>query len=73
VEIAMATDYVDRRGAVLRDLAEVLVAAGRPSEAREALTQALENYEAKGATAPAELVRARLDQLETVIAQDSRG
>ncbi len=73
VEIAMATDYLERRGTALRDLAEVLVAAGRPVEAREALTKALESYEAKGATAPAAKVRVRLNELQALADQPSRG
>jgi len=73
VEIAMATDYLDRQGSVLRDLAEVLVAAGRIDEAREALNQALETYSRKGATAPAANAQARLKELEELTDQPSRG
>ena len=69
----MATDYLDRQGSVLRDLAEVLVAAGRIDEAREALNQALETYSRKGATAPAANAQARLKELEELTDQPSRG
>jgi tetratricopeptide (TPR) repeat protein len=73
VEISMATDYLDRQGSVLRDLAEVMVAAGRTDEARAALDQALETFTRKGATAPAGKVRARLSELEALGDQPSRG
>jgi tetratricopeptide (TPR) repeat protein len=73
VEIATSTDYVDRQGSALRDLAEVMVAAGRIDEARVTLDQALETFTRKGATALAAKVRARLDELESLADQRSRG
>jgi class 3 adenylate cyclase/tetratricopeptide (TPR) repeat protein len=63
VEIAEQTDYLIRRGSVLADLAEVLLAAGRPVDAAEALRRALKNFDAKGATVQAGRVRRRLDEI----------
>ena len=51
VETAEKTDYLVRRGGVLLDLAEVLLAAGRRDEARRAVEQAIERFESKGAVA----------------------
>jgi tetratricopeptide (TPR) repeat protein len=73
LEISMSTDYLDRQGSVLRDLAEVMVAAGRMDEARAALDQALETFTRKGATAPAAKVRLRLSELQALADQPSRG
>jgi tetratricopeptide (TPR) repeat protein len=73
VEIAAATDYLDRRGETLRDLAEVLLAAGRVDEAIDTLGEALETFESKGASAPAENVRLRLNEMQAGAAQELRG
>jgi tetratricopeptide (TPR) repeat protein len=64
VASADKTDYLDRRGSVLADLAEVLLAAGKRDEAVEALRQSLDNFLAKGATALAAPVKKRLAELE---------
>ena len=64
VEIAEATDYLCRRGLVQADLAEVLLAAGRNQEAREALLRALVEFETKGASALVAPVSKRLAEIE---------
>ncbi len=64
VEVAEGTDYLERRGLVLSDFAEVLVTAGRMNEARDAFGRALENFEAKGATAHVDQTRKRLAEIE---------
>jgi class 3 adenylate cyclase/tetratricopeptide (TPR) repeat protein len=48
VEIVAPTDWLNLRGATLLDLAEVLRAAGRPVEAREALEDAIRLFGQKG-------------------------
>lgn len=63
LEIAAATDYLDRHGTALVDLGEVLLEAGRHEEAREAFDAALERFEKKGATTLAVRVRRRLAQV----------
>ncbi|MEX2547388.1 MAG: adenylate/guanylate cyclase domain-containing protein [Chloroflexota bacterium] len=63
VEVAEGTDYLERRGLVLSDFAEVLVTAGRMQEARDAFGRALENFEAKGATAHVDQTRKRLAEI----------
>jgi len=63
VAIAEGTDYLDRRGLVQVDLAEVLLAAGRKQDGRYALLRALDELEAKGATALAAPVKKRLAEL----------
>jgi class 3 adenylate cyclase/tetratricopeptide (TPR) repeat protein len=70
VEIAEKTDYLDRRGQVLLDLAKVLEAAGRLDEARQAVEDAIERFEAKEATFTLAKARRRLAEIS---AQDSRG
>jgi hypothetical protein len=51
------------QGDALRDLAEVLAAAGRTDEAPAALEQSLERYERKKNLAMVAQVRPRLDDL----------
>ena len=63
VETAEKTDYLVRRGGVLLDLAEVLLAAGRRDEARRAVEQAIERFESKGAVAMTDKARRRLEEL----------
>jgi tetratricopeptide (TPR) repeat protein len=63
VDIAEQTDYLDRRGRVLLDLAEVLVASGRLDDARQAVADAIERFEAKEATAMTAKARRRLEEL----------
>jgi class 3 adenylate cyclase/tetratricopeptide (TPR) repeat protein len=64
VKIADATEYATRRGAVWWDLGEVLLAAGRPEEAAQAMRRAMENFEAKGVTVEADRMRRRLSEVE---------
>ena len=63
VEIIEATDGLNYQGDALRDLAEVLRAAGRTDEAAATLEQALERYERKGNVVMAERTRARLAEV----------
>lgn len=58
------TDFLNQQGDALRDLAEVLFAAGRRNEARDVLEQALNRYERKKNLPLAERVRVRLADLE---------
>ena len=64
VEIAERTDYLHRRGMSLVHLADVLLIAGRPIEAADALRRALENFETKGATVRADRTRQQLAHLD---------
>lgn len=48
VELAERTDFLNFHGDALMALGEVLDAAGRPDEAREAITRAGSLYEQKG-------------------------
>ena len=48
VAIGEKTDLLDAQGDAYADLAEVLILAGKPSEAASALEQALERHERKG-------------------------
>ena len=57
VERAAQTDYLDFRGDTLRCHAEVLAAAGREQEAAAALEEARQEYERKGNTVSARMVR----------------
>ena len=61
VEIGERTDALNWQGDALCDLAQVLEAAGRPSEAAEALEQALDRYERKQNLAMVAQVRPRLE------------
>ena len=54
------TDSLNGQGDALCDLAEVLAAGGRPSEARAALERALDRYERKANVAMAERTRVRI-------------
>jgi class 3 adenylate cyclase len=64
VAISERTDALNLQGDALRDLAEVLHAAGRSNEAQAALAQALKRYERKHNLAQAEQVRDRLAELQ---------
>ena len=61
VEIAAATDFLTYHADSLSDLAEVLEAAGRAEEAREAVRSALDLYEEKGNLVSAGRARRRLE------------
>ena len=63
VEISASTDYLARRGDALYNRADVLVLAGQRDEAAAMYRKALENYDAKGATALSERARSRLEAL----------
>jgi tetratricopeptide (TPR) repeat protein len=67
VAIAETTDDPNGQGDVYADLAEVLELGGRPTEAREALEQALQRYEGKGNVVSAARVRGRLRELEPAV------
>jgi class 3 adenylate cyclase/tetratricopeptide (TPR) repeat protein len=60
------TDSLAFQGGALRDLAEVLLAAGRAEEAAAAFAQALDRYERKRILPLARRVRERLTTLEPV-------
>ena len=57
------TDYIDLHGDTLRDLATVLVAAGKLDEARAAARDAIELYERKGNVVSAGMARVLLTRL----------
>jgi tetratricopeptide (TPR) repeat protein len=61
VALAAETDFLVLRGDALMDLAEVLRAAGRETDAVPFVEQALELYEQKGNVVAAERARAILD------------
>ena len=58
------SDYLDLRGDVLLDRAEVLRLAGRVEEAQTSATEALQLYEQKGNLVSAERAQAMLDHLD---------
>jgi tetratricopeptide (TPR) repeat protein len=64
VGFSLRGDSPLKQGEALRDLAEVLNAAGKKDDAADALEQALECYERKGNVPDAARVRVRLEQLE---------
>ena len=64
IEYLEGSDYLDLRGDVLLDRAEVLRVAGRVEEARASATDALRLYEQKGNIASAERAQAVLDELQ---------
>jgi tetratricopeptide (TPR) repeat protein len=57
-------DFLLLRGDALLDLAEVLVATGRPTEAVPAIEKALQLYERKGNVVSASAARGRLAQIQ---------
>ena len=59
-QLVLETDALIDQANAFMDLAEVLEAAGRPAEAREALERALETYERKEHVVGAERARAAL-------------
>ena len=63
VEFARQSDFLDSRGVVLADLAEVLRLAGRSDEAADALREALLAHEQKQNMLAAEHVLTLLAQL----------
>jgi tetratricopeptide (TPR) repeat protein len=72
VEIAERTDGLNHQGAALCDLAEVLAAAGRSSDAAGALAQALDRYERKKNWAMVAQVRPKLAELRKAAPADIR-
>ncbi len=67
VTIAETTDDSNGQGDVFADLAEVLQLGGKPTEAAQALEQALERYERKGNIVSAAHARQRLRELEPAV------
>ncbi len=65
VAIGEETDMLEAQADAYADLAEVLIFAGRPTEASESLTQALQRYERKGNLVSAQRAQARLIDLGT--------
>jgi class 3 adenylate cyclase/tetratricopeptide (TPR) repeat protein len=65
VTLAEGTDYLDESGDAVSDLAEVLLLAGRRSEARDALAGALDLYEQKGNLVHADRARRTLSELNS--------
>jgi class 3 adenylate cyclase/tetratricopeptide (TPR) repeat protein len=63
VAVARRTEYTIAHMRALRGLADVLSAAGRPEEAREALEQAILLAREKESIAHERILRAKLDQL----------
>ena len=61
--IAEATDYLDWQGDMHEVRGQVLAAAGRTTEAKAALDQALERYERKGVVPAIARIRSRLAEL----------
>jgi predicted ATPase/DNA-binding SARP family transcriptional activator len=61
VRLAGTTDFVNHHADALLDLANVCDAAGLPSEATDAVSEALVRFEAKGNIASAGRARARLE------------
>jgi ATP/maltotriose-dependent transcriptional regulator MalT len=62
-DMARAADFIDDRGTMLVDLAEVHELGGRPDEAAAALEEALRMFEAKGNIVSAGRTRERLARL----------
>jgi uncharacterized protein YidB (DUF937 family) len=63
VAIGDETDMLSCQGDASADLAEVLLLAGKPSEAALALEQAIERYERKGNVVSTQRARARLAEI----------
>ncbi len=72
VEISERTDALNAQGDALCDLAEVLETAGRPTEATEALEQALDRYERKQNLAMVAQVRPRLEAMRWSVPGSNR-
>ncbi len=64
VDFGNTTNMLFARGEAYEDLGYVLYAAGKRAEGEQAIEQALELYEAKGAVAPADRARRRLGELQ---------
>ena len=62
--ILIRTDYIAETGTSYAQLAEILLSAGRRSEAIGALDAALANFEAKGASVLADRARRRIAELK---------
>ncbi len=65
VDMLQSTDWLEARGRVRCDLAEVLILSGRRDDAELHLRQALGEFEAKGILPDAERVRALLAELRS--------
>jgi class 3 adenylate cyclase/tetratricopeptide (TPR) repeat protein len=70
VDTSEKTDYLGRRGSVLLDYAEVLLAAGSLDQARREVEKAIDRFEAKEATFMVAKAQSRLAEIS---AQDARG
>jgi class 3 adenylate cyclase/tetratricopeptide (TPR) repeat protein len=64
IALSEGTDFLDGQADANADLAEVLLLAGRPQEAAEALSWAVERYERKGNVVMTGRTRDRLDALQ---------
>jgi predicted ATPase/class 3 adenylate cyclase len=62
-DMARAADFIDDRGTMLVDLAEIHELGGRPDEAAAALEEALQMFETKGNVVSAGRTRERLARL----------
>jgi len=67
VELAGRSDFLNYHGDALVDLAEILVASGRPEEAAPALREAVDLYELKGNIVSAGRTRALLEDVSPAI------
>ena len=63
VALLAETDFLVDRADIQTDLADVLLVAGRPNEAREALTEALALYEQKGDLVTPKRIRALIEAI----------
>ena len=63
VDFGNTTNMLFAQGEAYEDLGYVLYAAGKRAEGEQAIEQALDLYEAKGAVAPADRARRRLVEL----------
>jgi Flp pilus assembly protein TadD len=69
LDLCAATDNIDRHGNVLMDLAEVLTLSGRLDDAENAFCNALAFYDQKGNAVSAARARARLAEIQDLVAQ----
>jgi tetratricopeptide (TPR) repeat protein len=67
------TDYLDLRGVVCRDAAEVMTVVGRPANVRILLEEALECFELKGAVVRARETRLLLSSLPPLTSGSAQG
>jgi hypothetical protein len=64
VAVGEGTDWLDGQGDTYADLGEVLMLAGKPTEAAAALEQALARYQRKGNLVSTQRTQARLAELQ---------